>query len=250
VNRPTRRVGVAGLICLATVLMPIPSIGRPAAGTAEGNAVTAEGTIVTISVRVDLSVRDELVNDENRAAIVELQGEINDYWNTAFEGMRYRDCLTLKLDLVLALVPHSTLDAVVAPGQYVKTTTTPGHHVIGFAVGSQDAPSYLPRPVVVDPYGPAAVPGQDYVSPYQHDLDGTWSEAMDTRDFAHEVGHLLGLGDDYQDVPGLRQSRGSVGVGWGVVRVLAFGVRSWYKFGGGFGWGMFRGPGCPSDRGW
>ena len=209
-NGPARRLGLAALLCVASVLAPFLSDACLAADTAEGNTVTIDGTVVTIDVRVDVVLRPDLVDEENVAVFSKLQDGINAYWNSAFDALRYRDCLELKVDVVLTVVALDNIGLASAPGDYIKVTTTPGHHVMIFAIGSQDAPDYLPRPAVVDPYGPKAAPGEDYVSPYQHDLDGTWSIDMEPgRDFAHEVGHLLGLGDDYRNVPAARGAAGT-----------------------------------------
>ncbi len=209
-NKPVRRLGLAALLCVAWVVAPFLSDACLAADTAEGNTVTVDGTVVTIHVHVDVVLRPDLVDEESVALFAKLQDGINAYWNSAFDALRYRDCLRLKVDVVLTVVALDNIGLASAPGDYIKVTTTPGHHVMIFAIGSQDAPDYLPRPAVVDPYGPKAAPGEDYVSPFQHDLDGTWANDMEpSRDFAHEIGHLLGLGDDYRNVPAARGAAGT-----------------------------------------
>ena len=92
--------------------------------------------------------------------------------------------------------------AVVLPA-YPKMIDESGFHTIGVA-GTPDFGDSSPsksRPVVYDPYRPEAVPGEDYGSPFDYTLEGWWNEDMETRDFAHEVGHLMGLADDYRRLP-------------------------------------------------
>jgi hypothetical protein len=49
-----------------------------------------------------------------------------------------------------------------------------------------------------------AVPGEDFSTPYSHELWAFWSGRLETaRNYAHEVGHLLGFGDDYRPPLGL-----------------------------------------------
>jgi hypothetical protein len=48
--------------------------------------------------------------------------------------------------------------------------------------------------------------GEDYGAPLEHELWSMWSPQLDNaRDFAHELGHLMGFGDDYahgESLPG------------------------------------------------
>jgi hypothetical protein len=70
--------------------------------------------------------------------------------------------------------------------------------VVFYAEG--DAYGNMPPPETYDPYDEDGVapPGEDYASPFTHDLYAIWSPHLEqSRDFAHEFGHLLGLGDDY-----------------------------------------------------
>ena len=76
-----------------------------------------------------------------------------------------------------------------------------------------DSYGNIPPPETYDPYDEDGVapPGEDYGSPFTHDLYAIWSPHLeDTRDFAHEFGHLLGLGDDYDSNGPLSGREGSL----------------------------------------
>jgi hypothetical protein len=56
-----------------------------------------------------------------------------------------------------------------------------------------------PWPETYDPHDEdhVASPGEDYTTPYDHELWAVWSGHLDTpAKFAHEFGHLLGFADD------------------------------------------------------
>ncbi len=190
------RAGAATLLFAFAALSIQPDALGSHAAAAEGNTVTVDGRDVTVHVRVDVNVADEVLQSEiGRTAFLGWQDKINDYWNQGLRQLQYDGCLTLHVDVQMAVISVDDWKYRSATEDYLKMTTQPGHHVISFDLN----PS---RPVVFDPYQPDAGPGMDFTSPFKYDLDGNWSDELETaRDFAHETGHLMGLGDDYQDVP-------------------------------------------------
>ncbi len=129
-----------------------------------------------------------------------MAADIENYWNQAFA--RYgTDCLELRLDVVINVLPNTLPPPRVidlGEGRPPAFVSEPGHHVVFYAEG--DAYGNVPPPETYDPYDDDGVapPGEDFGSPFEHELYSIWSPDLeDIRDLAHEFGHLLGLGDDY-----------------------------------------------------
>ncbi len=189
------RAGAATLLFAFAALSIQPDALGSHAAAAEGNTVTVDGRDVTVHVRVDVVLADEVVHSNaKRTAFLGWQAKIDDYWNEGLRQLQYDGCLTLHVDVQMAAISVDDFKYTLVTEDYWMATTQPGHHVILF----DPNPS---RPVVFDPYQPDAGPGMDFTSPFQNDLDGNWSDELETaRDFAHETGHLMGIGDDYRDV--------------------------------------------------
>lgn len=167
----TRAVAVAALIA-AVALRP-----APAAAT---TTIAADGANVTITVPIDLVGLPEdggritdMDTGEQHVYSDWLETRAEAIWNDAFARLPYRGCLTFDLDIEI----HP-----------VRTHRDRGHHRIDF-----------------DPFQPGNAivydPGVDH-----HNEDGTRAYTdpllgdfglITQETFAHEVGHLLGLGDDY-----------------------------------------------------
>lgn len=196
--RAVRRLGLV-LACVLAVLAPVTALGQ--GGSTGGTRVTVDGSTVTITVTIDMiygGLGTEEVPAEAQEAANGLAAEIENYWNEGFE--RYgSECLELRMDVVMTVLPNTFPPLTfVEVGDDVTFATEPGHHVVFYAEG--DAYGNMPPPETYDPYDDDGVapPGEDYGSPFDHDLYAIWSPHLeDTRDFAHEFGHLLGLGDDY-----------------------------------------------------
>jgi hypothetical protein len=193
---------IAAVLAAAAVLS---SFAAAQAGSGFGSTgattVGVQGEVVTITVKIDLLLgglgETELPEGAQEAADG-LAREIADYWNAGLQ--RYDDdCIQLRLVVEINALPTGALQIIPIRDDRVATVTSPGRHVVIWGVNNfgNAAP-----PVTLDPYDDDgyAPPGEDYTSPFEHELEATWSPQLeDARDFAHEFGHLLGFGDDYDE---------------------------------------------------
>jgi hypothetical protein len=169
-----------------------------ASSSSAGTTVSVDGTTVNLTVHVDLFVgtaEDTSVSAEHQQIAQGIARDIEAYWNAGLARYVYRGCATLHLTIDMHVLPPSATKLRRLSGLDYAIDGEPGFHAIEWA--NVDGV----RPVVYDATATATATG-DYVSPYQHELFGYWSDALETpRDFAHETGHLLGLGDDYVRQP-------------------------------------------------
>jgi hypothetical protein len=197
--RTVRRI-VLVAVCVIAAAVPASTLGQGGAQTG-GTRVTVDGSTVTITVTIDM-IYGGLGTEEVPAGAQEtadgLAAEIESYWNQGL-ARGASPCLELRLDVVMRLLPNNFPPLTfVEVGDDVTFATEPGHHVVFYAEGN--AYGNIPPPETYDPYDDDGVapPGEDYASPFTHDLYAIWSPHLeDVRDFAHEFGHLLGFGDDY-----------------------------------------------------
>ena len=149
---------------------------------AAGTTVTVEGTTVIIHVQIEVDglLGKNLKNSDTGEAedvAQYLQREVGRIWNDALKGLKWGDCLTFQLDL--RIIP-------LAKGAPKR----PGWHHVVFDFASD---------MGWEATGPDDnVPTLDNPFPYQRDVSGTWNDdVLDPNVVGHEVGHVLGLGDDY-----------------------------------------------------
>lgn len=199
----SRRVAI-GTLFLFAVLAPTPAPGQGA--STGGTKVSVEGKVVTITVTIDLIIGgfEELPEGAQETADGIAAG-IEGYWNEAFA--RYAtDCLEFRLDVVMKALPAAFPPPTIIDlgGNRPATLfTESGHHVVLWGQGSGINPdANIPPPETYDPYDEDGIapPGEDYGTPFEHELEAVWSDHLETpRDFAHEFGHLFGFGDDYDE---------------------------------------------------
>lgn len=188
--RSIRRATTA-LLLLIQLVIPADASGQ--GGSSSGTQVAVDAPIVTITVTIDMVFNDP--NAEGTQETVDsIEQAIMDYWNDAFDEFG-NQCVYFNLVVEINPVPKSALREIPLDGGRSTMVTTPGHHTVIWEGSGPNAP----WPETFDPYDSdlVAPPGEDYTSPYAHDLWAIWSGHLDTpRDYAHEFGHLLGFGDD------------------------------------------------------
>jgi hypothetical protein len=187
-----RRLGVfLSLLLLASVAFV--SLG-PTAQSADGGATTVqvEGTVVTITVNVVFLVVD--LNDTPPDLMRGWEQAVRaaeDYWNRGLANHPFKGCFTLRIRIAFSPVELYYYDG---------SGSIPGH-LIRYAEGFGLSPDpNRIRPEISDPV--ETDPTKDSVGVYQGVADGFWPPWLfeNPRDVAHEVGHLLGIGDDYHSV--------------------------------------------------
>ncbi len=159
-----------------------------------------DGTRIKITVPIDvvgLQGETSYIGGkgyESLASIWERAAE--SLWNQAFREFKYRGCFTLELDVIIHPFAAGDSIAVKADGRYVGSIpgpgvkTHPGHHRIYLLPHS-----LLGTNVTIVPG--AKTPQADVTTPYNQVVQGGWSDSSFVA--AHEVGHLMGLGDDYTE---------------------------------------------------
>ncbi len=172
---------------LPAAVLVVATGAIPAQQVAARTDVTVEGATVTLTVSIDLvgainkDGQEIGLKDESSGVATPISkywGEAAKAWNDAFANLTYGGCVRLKLDLQFFPRPYGSLH-------------TPGHHSVLID------PDPDVRPMVFDPATNVAT--DDSPSAFTSDLTGDWG-AEEVGTISHEVGHLLGLGDDYTDV--------------------------------------------------
>jgi hypothetical protein len=183
---------LAVLLLGAQALVPTNAAAQEGFASTGGTVVTVDAPIVTITVTIDFVVND--VNAEGlQGTATEIAQSIMDYWNDGLDQFA-TDCLLYNLVVTINPVAESAARTITIDG-HETYVTTPGHHVVAWGGNGPEAP----WPETYDPYDAdqTANPGEDYSTPYAHELWAVWSGHLQTStDYAHEFGHLLGFGDD------------------------------------------------------
>jgi hypothetical protein len=164
-------------MCLFRITTSAAAEALPDVG---GTTISVDGTTVTIHVRIEvagfaggkITVKD---TGEVFDAAQYVQREVGRIWNEALMSAKLGDCLTFKLDLQIKALLS-------------RENSYGWHHVV---FDSDNTNNFWNSSGSDD-----QVPTLDNPFPYQREFNGVWS-VVDPEILAHEVGHVLGLGDDY-----------------------------------------------------
>jgi hypothetical protein len=149
------------------------------------NRVSKDGFVITITVPIDLhGAQGRSFHSPGTSGGFGAQGLASIWesgaegvWNAGLEGYQFRGCYTFKIDVEIAIIP---------PGQ----AGSPDHHHVWLMWTSYRSHVYR---------GTGSERGVDNSLPFQGSAEGFWGTGNSV-EIAHEVGHILGLGDDYTDV--------------------------------------------------
>ncbi len=196
-----RKAFLCFVVCF--ICMGVPSVAAPAPGGG-GTTVIVEGSTVTITVNMDLCCLPE---DASQRSIFEplVMAEIKgaqDMWNQALAKLPAKGCYQIEVRFNARWLRKGE-------------AWDDGYHHITFDFTSQSeidewesANNQLDQPLP-DKYRPGIVDADnlqndDDDAPYKQQLAAFYTETtMTIGTFAHESGHLMGLGDDYFEKHGL-----------------------------------------------
>jgi hypothetical protein len=151
--------------------------GAAAASSSGGTTVTVDGTTVTITVHIDLCCFD----DVGTTLVARIMNEVRaaqDMWNKALAKLLAHRCFDVKVVFDARLLNKS--DA-----------RKPGYHQVSMI---------FDKPGRSEVIGGEGEQNDDFIGGYTETLTGTfYASAMTTGTWAHEIGHLMGLGDDYYE---------------------------------------------------
>ncbi len=165
-----------------------------AARPQQRNQVTLEGDTVTIHVPIDFhsleGYRTRHPENGRRIDAEELipywVDEAERIWNDGLLPFTYRGCYALQLDIEGHAIP-------------LRVEGHSGHHQVWYMAAGYRSQVYR---------NGRAGRNEDDAAPYSTSGEGFWGW-VPAATVAHEVGHLIGLGDDYTD-PATGGGRGSV----------------------------------------
>ncbi len=183
---------LAAALCTAGLILALAWPSMALAEPSRRNTVTKEGDTVTITVPMDLhgALGRQFYNRQTRQTIgaqglsAVWESGAESIWNSGLGAYLYRGCYTLKVDITIDVIP---------PGEAGSSD----HHHVWLMWSGYRSEVYR---------GGDSRRGVDNSAPYDQSAEGFWGY-IGPLVVAHEVGHFLGLADDYTDV---RNSRGQV----------------------------------------
>ena len=168
--------------CVAVLVLLLALVCAPSAGAAGtgGTSVAIDGGTVTLTVSMDVCCMRTGYDENIAATIFGMYARAAErIWNDQLANLPVCGGLTLKVKIDEKMLHEGDAHRVPFAHQVNMDFTGSGRST----VDTPDQPKY-----------------DDNTRPYDLSLNADWYLAdMDARTAAHEVGHLLGLGDDYQD---------------------------------------------------
>ena len=170
-------------LCLAVGLLVLSlGPGTPAAAKSTGGTTASvDASGVSISVSVDFCcAHDAGEKTVFEPLLQEYAAQAAATWNQALAALPYKGCIPLRVAFHVQLLNAGQKGAA-------------GHHQLDIDL------THPGRSYSTDPG--AKTHNDDTSTAYQQDLGGEFFfEGMSVRTWEHEMGHLMGLGDDYNDV--------------------------------------------------
>jgi hypothetical protein len=162
-----------GLLALVAVA---PASAAPAL-SGGGTTVTVDGATVTITVHIDICCFD----DVGTTLVARVMNEVRaaqDMWNKALAKLPAHGCFDVKVVFDARLLNEGD-------------PWNPGYHRVTMI---------FDKPGRSEVIGGEGGQNDDFVAGYTETLNGTfYGSDMTTGTWAHEIGHLMGLGDDYYE---------------------------------------------------
>jgi hypothetical protein len=175
----TRRVVL--IVAVALVAFTVGSAAPSGAGTVGGTTVSTSGPATTLTVHLDICCSSPAQHAEDVSLFNAYATQAANLWNQAFAKLLAQGC-----DLL-----HLSIDV------HVLNTGDPWEPGFDQITSNFDKPG---RDGIDEPVGSTLPATSDWTEPYTSTLMGHYFVPdLTARIFAHETGHLLGLGDDYTD---------------------------------------------------
>lgn len=174
-----RRLIVGGLLAASLLVVPV----TPAAAE---TTVAHNGSIITITVKVDVYGAEGLTGPDGTTPLIDYwEGIVNDTWGAAFGTIPYKNCYVFKLKLDLEARSRDREDR---EGRHRLHVTAPRSGGDWDGVGWNGVPETSRD----------ASTG-DGTRSLENNRGGTVPANVPATVVAHEFGHLFGLGDDRAD---------------------------------------------------
>jgi hypothetical protein len=201
-------LGLLAVVATAPARAASPEVTGEVTSLGGGTFVAVDGTTVTIIVRIDLCCFDEVATTLVAHIMNEVKAAEN-MWNEALAKLPAHGCFDMKVVFDVRLLMR---DDRRDPGYHQvqmdpdrpctsNPEPDPEYSQRSWAAGDPNDPN---PPQQKDCQPACLINGEppDFDAPYRRSLKGWFcASAMNTTTYAHEIGHFMGLRDDYSDVP-------------------------------------------------
>lgn len=169
---------LAGGIVAAAVVLSQPAARPAVAQGGGGTTVSFNGSALTITVNFDLCCATGASEQTIYGPLVPLEVKLaENQWNEALAKLPAKGCFPITVVFSMHLLKRPIWDS--------------GYHQINFDFAHPGIPAS-------SDYTPGSTHNDDTPYVYNNVTDGFFYDAdMSVGTWAHELGHLMGLGDDY-----------------------------------------------------